>query len=68
MTDLDLDGLDLGPLMNYMKEILYDRVEKHIDRGPRQIPIAVGAATAIFLPRVIFILYIYYKNYTAFWY
>ena len=48
MTDLDLDGLDLGPLMNYMKEILYDRVEKHIDRGPRQIPIAVGAATAIF--------------------
>ena len=52
MTDLDLDGLDLGPLMNYMKDILYDRVEKHIDRGPRQIPIAVGAATAIFLPRV----------------
>jgi hypothetical protein len=48
VTDLDLDGLDLGPLMNYMKEILYDRVEKHIDRGPRQIPIAVGAATAIF--------------------
>ncbi len=32
VTDFDLDGLDLGPLMNYMKEILYDRVEKHIDR------------------------------------
>ncbi len=36
-----MDGLDLGPLMKYMKEILYDRVEKHVDRGSRQIPIAV---------------------------
>ena len=24
VTDLDLDGLDLGPLIHYAKEILYD--------------------------------------------
>ncbi len=29
VTALELDGNDLGPLINYTKEILYDEAEKH---------------------------------------
>jgi hypothetical protein len=33
VTDLELDGNDLGPMINYMKAILFDDNEKHFDRG-----------------------------------
>ena len=53
VTDLELDGLDLRPLINYAKEILYDDVQKHVDWGSCQIPIVTEAATAIFCHVVI---------------
>ena len=33
LTNLELDGIDIGPLKNYMKEMLYGDVEEHVDRG-----------------------------------
>ncbi len=32
VTALELDGNDLGPLINYTKEKLYDEAEKHFNR------------------------------------
>ncbi len=32
VTDLELDGNDLGSMINYMKEILFDDNEKHFNR------------------------------------
>ena len=31
VTNLELDGNDLGPMINYMTEILFNDTEKHID-------------------------------------
>jgi hypothetical protein len=31
VTTLELDGNDLGPLINYTKEIHYDEAEKHVN-------------------------------------
>ena len=31
VTDLELDGSDLGPMINYTKEILFDDAEEHFD-------------------------------------
>jgi hypothetical protein len=32
VADLELDGSDLGPMINYTKEILFYDTEKHFDR------------------------------------
>ena len=48
VTDLELDGNDLGPMIKYTKEILFDDTEKQFDRRG----VSISDRTRVSLPRV----------------